>query len=90
MNEPLYPVTKSEQEIKNMINRNLNTQRAQNIVAKIEQLEKQLAHYRKIASRWKITGKVVRVINLSITCLIAVALGVSAIIVTEGVANGAA
>ena len=86
MSATIYPVIKTEQELKDMINKNLNTQRAQKIIDKINQLQKQLEHYKKIGNKWKTAGKVVRVINLSITCLIAVALGVLAIVVTEGVA----
>ena len=86
MSATIYPVIKTEQELKDMINKNLNTQRAQKIIDKINQLQKQLEHYKKIGNKWKMTGKIVRVINLSITCLIAVALGVLAIVVTAGVA----
>lgn len=86
MSESMYPIIKNEQEVKDMINKNLNTQRAQKIVEKIEQLQRQLEHYKKISRRWKITGKIVRVLNLSITSLIAVALGVLAIMATQGVA----
>ena len=68
-----------------MINKKLNTQRAQKIIFDIQILEKQLEHYRKISNRWKITGKAVRIVNITLTSLIAGTLCVLGTLMTQGI-----
>ena len=85
MSEHLYPVIKTDDEVKELYVKNLNQQRAQKIIDEINSLQKQLGHYRKVGNRWKNTGKVVRIINLTVTSLIAGSLCVLGILLTHGV-----
>ena len=71
MNEHLCRVIETKDEINELYFKNINTQRAQKIIDKINGLQKQLGHYRKVGNRWKIAGKAVRIINLTITSSIA-------------------
>jgi len=89
MAEVQYPkvfVSKSEEEVREMINKNLNTQRAHTIIDRIQNLQNQLVHYKKVYTRWKYLGKLIRIINLSISGTIAGSVGVLAILTTQGVA----
>ena len=78
-------IIKSKEE-NNVITINLNLERAKNMVEKINNLEKQLVHYKKMEKRWKRFGQIIRITNLTISGVIAGDVGVLAIITTQGVA----
>ena len=86
MTESIYPVLKDHSEVDDIINKNLNRQRAQKIVDKIKDLEKQLEHYRKVSARWKKSGKVIRITNLALTGIVSGAVATLAILATTGIA----
>jgi hypothetical protein len=86
MTDSIYPAIKSEQEFRAMINMNLNSERAHKIVEKINALQQQYEHYKKVEKRWKKLGKIVRIVNLIISGSIAGAVGMLAIVTTQGIA----
>ncbi len=86
MSEGIYPPIRSEHEVKLLINNNLNSERAQKIIDKIKYLQNQYDHYKKVQKRWKACGKIVRVFNLTMASSLAAAVGVLAIISTQGIA----
>jgi hypothetical protein len=65
---------------------NLNKQRAQKIIDKINDLEKQLDHYLKILKRWKKFGKIIRITNLVITGIVSGTVATVGILSTTGIA----
>ena len=85
MSDNLYPVIKTEDEVKELINKNLNIQRAQKIIDKINDLQKALERYKKVGNRWKKTGKAIRIINVTLSSLIAGSVCILGILTTQGV-----
>jgi flagellar motor component MotA len=86
MSASIYPPVTSDLELKMIINNNLNSERARKIIDKIKHLQNQYDHYKKVQKRWKVCSKIVRVLNLTIAGSIAAAVGVLAIITTQGIA----
>ena len=86
MSENNYPVIKTSEEVKDLINQNLNRQRAQKIIDKINILEKQLEHYQKVSKRWKQVSKFIRVSNLVLTGIVSGTVATLGILTTAGIA----
>jgi hypothetical protein len=86
MAENIYPVIRTGREVDDIVNGSLNKHRAQKIVDKIRDLEKQLGHYQKVSDRWKNCGKVIRITNLILTGIVSGAVATFAILTTTGIA----
>jgi hypothetical protein len=86
MSESIYPSLKTNQEVNDVINQHVNKQRAQKIVDKIKELERQLEHYQKVSNRWKQSGKVIRITNLALTGIVSGAVATLAVLSTVGIA----
>jgi hypothetical protein len=86
MAENVYPVIKTSEEVHELINQNLNKQRAQKIIEKINSLEMQLDHYQKILKRWKKFGKIIRITNLVITGIVSGTVATLGVLTTTGIA----
>lgn len=85
MAEQIYPIIKNDSEVQDIINKKLNTQRAQKIIDHINALQKQYDHYHKIDKRWHKFGKAIRLINLTLSGSIAGAVAVLGILLTQGI-----
>lgn len=86
MSHHIYPVIKTEDEVKDMINKNLNTHRAKKIIDKIKSLENQLEHYQKVYKRWNKCGEIIRITNLALTGIVSGTLATLSILMTTGIA----
>jgi len=67
------------------INKNLNAQRAQMIIDKINTLHEQFEHYKWIEKKWKRLGSTIRLVNVTVGGLTAGSLCVLGILLIQGV-----
>jgi hypothetical protein len=86
MTTSIYPDIKQiDKETENLINNNINTQRAQKLISLIQSKQDKLNHYIKVHSRWRKAYKVLRIINLTCSSLVGGSILTLGIITTNGI-----
>src|SRR5438093_9059515 len=69
----LYPLIKSEDEVKDMIDKSLNESRIKEMHSQQASLEKDLKHYKKIKRRWNNADLALKITGTALACSGAIA-----------------